>query len=58
MFTGKNKGETNKADILVGVYWKPENQDEKADKILYKQLGKVSPFIPLVHEREFNLPGV
>ena len=29
------RGKTNKADILVGVYNRPPNQDKKAEEILY-----------------------
>ncbi|GAB0189218.1 hypothetical protein GRJ2_001387100 [Grus japonensis] len=34
--------EANKADTMVGVCYRPPNQDEEADEILYKQLGEVS----------------
>ncbi|GAB0209581.1 hypothetical protein GRJ2_003423800 [Grus japonensis] len=35
------KGKANKAD-MVGVCYRPLNQDEEADEIFYKQLGEVS----------------
>ncbi|KAK4832989.1 hypothetical protein QYF61_027013 [Mycteria americana] len=41
------RGKANKADIMVGVCYRPPNQDEEADKIFYKQLREV-----------FNLPDV
>lgn len=28
----KNQGGDNKADILMGVYYRPPNHDEEADK--------------------------
>ncbi|GAB0209890.1 hypothetical protein GRJ2_003454700 [Grus japonensis] len=36
------RGKANKADILLGVCYRPSNQDEEADEIFYKQLGEVS----------------
>ena len=36
------RGKASKADIMVGVCYRPPNQDEEADKIFYKQLGEVS----------------
>jgi len=32
----------SKADIMVGVCYRPPNQDDKADEIFYKQQGEVS----------------
>ncbi|GAB0181770.1 hypothetical protein GRJ2_000642300 [Grus japonensis] len=32
----------NKANIMVGVCYRPPNQDEEKDEIFYKQLGEVS----------------
>jgi len=49
------RGNINKADIMVGVCYKPPNQDEEADKIFYKQLGEVSQSLALVL---INLPDV
>ncbi|GAB0187131.1 hypothetical protein GRJ2_001178400 [Grus japonensis] len=48
----------NKADIMVGVCCRPPNQDKEADKIFYKQLGKVSQSLALVFLGNFNLPDV
>ncbi|GAB0209318.1 hypothetical protein GRJ2_003397500 [Grus japonensis] len=36
------RGKANKADILLGVCYRPPNQDEEADEIVYKHLGEVS----------------
>ncbi|KAK4816789.1 hypothetical protein QYF61_022901 [Mycteria americana] len=56
--TPEIKGKANKADIMVGVYYRPPNQDEEADKIFHKQLGEVSQSLALVLVGDFNLPDV
>jgi len=43
---------------MVGVYYRPPNQDEEADEIFYKQLGEVSQSLPLVLVGDFELPNV
>ncbi|KAM9649084.1 uncharacterized protein ACIBXB_011576 [Morphnus guianensis] len=48
----------NKAGILVGVGYRPPNQDEEADEIFYKQPGEVSQSLALVLVGDFNLPDV
>jgi len=45
VFMGKNRGKANKAD-MVGVCYRPPNQDEEADEIFCKQLGEVSRLLP------------
>ena len=52
------RGKANKADIMVGVCYRPPNQDEEADEIFSKQLGEVSQVLALVLVGEFNLPDV
>ncbi|GAB0206524.1 hypothetical protein GRJ2_003118000 [Grus japonensis] len=52
------RGKTNKADIVVGVCYRPPNQDEEADEIFYKQLGEVSRSLALVLMGDFNLLDV
>jgi len=32
----------NEADVIVGVCYRPPNQDEEAEEIFYKQLGELS----------------
>ena len=49
------RGKANKADIMVGVCYKPSNQDEEADELFYKQLGEVSQSLALVLVGDFNL---
>ncbi|KAK4806205.1 hypothetical protein QYF61_001128 [Mycteria americana] len=52
------RGKANKADIVVGVCYRPPNQDEEADKLFYKQLGEASRSLALVLMGDFNLPDV
>ena len=52
------RGKASKADIMVGVCYRPPNQDEKADEVVYKQLGEVSRSLAFVLVGDFNLPGV
>ena len=52
------RGKANKADIMVGVCYRPPNQDEEADEIFCKQLGEVSQSLALVLVGDFNLPDV
>ena len=41
------KVKANKTDIIVGICYRPPNQDEEVDKSLYRQLGEVSRSLPL-----------
>ncbi|GAB0206747.1 hypothetical protein GRJ2_003140300 [Grus japonensis] len=50
------RGKANKADILLGVCYRPPNQDEEADEAFYKRLAEVSQSLALVLMRDFNLP--
>ena len=36
----KIRGRTDKADILVGVYYRPLNQDKEKDEVFYEQLAE------------------
>ena len=38
----KTVGKANKADILLGVCYRPPNQDEEVGEVFYKQLAEVS----------------
>ncbi|KAK4823930.1 hypothetical protein QYF61_008316 [Mycteria americana] len=55
---GKRRGKANKADIMVGVCYRPPKQGEEAGEIFYKQLGEVSQSLVLVLVGDFNLPDV
>ncbi|RMC09666.1 hypothetical protein DUI87_13452 [Hirundo rustica rustica] len=52
------KGKANKADILLGVCYRPPNQEEEVDNLFYKQLGNVSGSSALVLVGDFNLPDI
>ena len=52
------RGKANKADILLGVCYRPPNQDEEADEAFYKQLAGVSQSLALVLVGDFNLPDI
>ena len=36
------RGKASKADILLGVCYRPPNQDEEVDEVFYKRLAEVS----------------
>jgi len=48
----------NKADILLGVCYRPPNQDEEVDEVFYKRLAEVSQPLALVLMGDFNLPYI
>ncbi|KAJ7408007.1 mitochondrial fission process protein 1 [Pitangus sulphuratus] len=52
------KGKANKADIPVGVCYRPPNQDDEGDELFYKQLADVSKSPALVLVGNFTLPDV
>ncbi|TRZ08490.1 hypothetical protein HGM15179_018622 [Zosterops borbonicus] len=52
------KGKVNKADILLGVCYRPPNQEEEVDNLFYKQLEDASGSSALVLVGDFNLPDI
>lgn len=52
------KAKANKTDIIVGVCYRPSNQDEEVDKTLYRELGEVSESLPIVLVEDFNFADV
>ena len=67
LMTGDNKveslwvkitGRADKADILVGVCYRPPNQDEETDEVFYEQLAEVKRSPALVLMGDFNIPDV
>ena len=52
------RGQANKADILLGVCYRPPNQDAEADEVSYKRLAEVSQLLALVLMGDFNLPVI
>ncbi|PKU42582.1 adaptin ear-binding coat-associated protein 1 [Limosa lapponica baueri] len=52
------KGKANKGDFVLGVCYRPRNQDEEADEVFCKQLAEVSQLPALVLVGDFNLPDI
>ena len=52
------KVKANKTDTVMGVCYRPPNQEEEMDKTLYRQLGEVSRSLPLVLVGDFNFPDI
>jgi len=50
------KGQPQMGDIIVGVYYRPHDQEEEVDEAFYKQLQAASQSQPLVLMGEFNHP--
>ena len=36
------RGKANRADVVVGVYYRPPTQDREVDEIFYRHLGEIS----------------
>ena len=53
---GKDRGEANKADILVRVCYRQPNKDKEADEAFYKQQAEVIQSLSHVLVGDFNLP--
>ena len=51
------KAKASKTDVIMGICYRPSNQDEEVDKTLYKHLGGVSRSLPLVLLGDFNFPS-
>ncbi|MCQ4021281.1 hypothetical protein FK520_27165, partial [Klebsiella pneumoniae] len=54
----KIRGRADKADILVGVCYRPPNQDEETDEVFYKQLARAARSSALVLMGDFNHPDI
>jgi len=52
------RGKANKADILLGVCYRPPNQDEEVHESFYKRLAEVSQLLVLVLMGNLNLLDV
>ncbi|PKU45859.1 rna-directed dna polymerase from mobile element jockey-like [Limosa lapponica baueri] len=52
------KGKANKADIMVGVYYRPPNQDVEVDETFYQQLEQLLQSLALVLVGDFNFPDI
>ena len=50
------KGRAGTSDIIVGVCYRPPNQEDQADETLYRQIGAASCSQTLVLREDFNHP--
>ncbi|XP_063208520.1 E3 ubiquitin-protein ligase RNF135 isoform X3 [Chroicocephalus ridibundus] len=48
----------DKADIAVGVCYRPPNQSSEVDEAFYKQLGEISQSLAVVLVGDFDLPDI
>ena len=51
-------GKACRGDILVGVCYRPPNQDEEMDEAFYEQLAEIVRLPALVLTGDFNFPDV
>ena len=54
----KITGRAEKADILVGICYRPLNQDEETDEVFYEQLAEAEQSPALVLMGDFNFPDI
>jgi len=52
------KGQFHMGDIIVGVYYRPPDQEEEVDEAFYKQLQAASQSQALVLVGDFNHPDI
>jgi len=52
------KGQPHMGDIIVGVYYRPPDQEEEVDEAFYKQLQAASQSQALVLMGDFNHPDI
>jgi len=52
------RAKANTVDTMMGVSYRPPNQDEEANEIFYKKLREVSQSLAFVLMGDFNLPEV
>ncbi|GAB0207904.1 mitochondrial enolase superfamily member 1 [Grus japonensis] len=52
------KGQANKGDVTVEVYYRPPSQDDATDELFFKELREASRSTALVLMGDFNLPDV
>ena len=52
------RGRANKADILVGVFYRLLNQDKETEEVFYEQLAEVASLPALVLMGDFNFPDI
>ena len=54
----KIRGRADKADILVGICYRPPNQDEEIGEVFYEQLAEAVQSPALVLMGDFNFPDI
>ncbi|PKU48463.1 glycerol kinase [Limosa lapponica baueri] len=52
------KGQANMRDTVVGIYYRPPDQDGEVDETFYNQLQVASQLQALVLVGDFNYPGI
>lgn len=52
------KGQTNNADVILGIYHTPPSQDNDAGDLLFVELGDASKSAALVLMGDLNLPEI
>ena len=52
------RGKAKTADVIVGVYYRPPNQDREVNEIFYKHLGEISQSLAFVLMGDFNFPDI
>ena len=48
----------NKADVIVGVYYRSPSQDDSADELFSRQLREISGLVALVLMGDLNFPEI
>ncbi len=54
----KIRGRACRADILVGICYRPPNQDEETDEVFYEQLAEAARSLALVLMGDFNFSNI
>ena len=54
----RSREKAREADILVGVCYRPPNQDEEKDEALFEQLAEVARSPALILMGDFNFPDM
>lgn len=52
------KEQTNKADVVVGVYYRPPSQDDSTAEPLFKELRDTSKSASLLLMGDFSFPDI
>ncbi|GAB0182918.1 hypothetical protein GRJ2_000757100 [Grus japonensis] len=55
---GRQGEETLQSDLIVGICYRPPNQEDQADEALYRQIGTASHSQALVLMGDFNHPNI